>query len=193
MGAVFTALDDKLTSFVRAQHVFFVATAPSGDDGHVNLSPKGYDTFRVLDETTVAYLDLTGSGVETIAHLQQNGRITLMFCAFSGPPTVVRLYGRGEVVLPTEEGFAELAALFDSLPGTRSVIRVRLDRVATSCGYGVPRLDYVGERDTLIKSAEKKGPEGMARYRREKNAESIDGIPGLEEQAPRSTAIASDE
>ena len=180
MGSVFTALDDKLTSFVRAQHLFFVATAPSGDEGHVNLSPKGYDTFRVLDETTVVYLDLTGSGVETIAHLQQNGRITLMFCAFSGPPNIVRLYGRGEVVLPTEEGFAELAALFDSLPGIRSVIRVRLDRVATSCGYGIPRFDYEGDRDTLIKYAEKKGPEGMARYRREKNAESIDGIPGLE-------------
>ena len=180
MGSVFAALDDKLMSFVRAQHLFFVATAPSGDEGHVNLSPKGYDTLRVLDETTVAYLDLTGSGVETIAHLQQNGRITLMFCAFSGPPNIVRLYGRGEVVLPTEEGFAELAALFDSLPGIRSVIRVRLDRVATSCGYGIPRFDYEGDRDTLIKYAEKKGPEGMARYRREKNAESIDGIPGLE-------------
>ncbi|MEO5726109.1 MAG: pyridoxamine 5'-phosphate oxidase family protein [Byssovorax sp.] len=180
MGSVFTALDDKLTSFVRAQHLFFVATAPSGDEGHVNLSPKGYDTFRVLDETTVVYLDLTGSGVETIAHLQQNGRITLMFCAFSGPPNIVRLYGRGEVVLPTEEGFAELAALFDSLPGIRSVIRVRLDRVATSCGYGIPRFDYEGDRDTLIKYAEKKGPEGMARYQREKNARSIDGIPGLE-------------
>ena len=180
MGSVLTALDDKLTAFVREQRLFFVATAPSGSEGHVNLSPKGHDSFRVLDATTVAYLDLTGSGVETIAHLRQNGRITLMFCAFSGPPNIVRLYGRGEVVRHDEAGFAELAALFGELPGARAVIKVHVDRVATSCGYGIPRLEYGDDRDTLLKWAEKKGPEGTSRYRAEKNAESIDKLPGLE-------------
>ncbi len=180
MGSVLTALDDKLTAFIREQRLFFVATAPSGSEGHVNLSPKGHDSFRVLDPTTVAYLDLTGSGVETIAHLRQNGRITLMFCAFSGPPNIVRLHGRGEVIRHDKEGFAELAALFEPLPGARAVIRVRVDRVATSCGYGIPRLVYGDDRDTLRKYAEKKGPEGLERYRREKNSESIDGLPGIE-------------
>jgi hypothetical protein len=180
MGSVYTALDDKLTTFIREQHLFFVATAPSGGDGHVNLSPKGHDSFRVLDATTVAYLDLTGSGVETIAHLRQNGRITLMFCAFSGPPNIVRLYGRGEVIRHDEEGFAELAALFGSMPGARAVIKVHVDRVASSCGYGIPRFEYEEDRDTLFKWAEKKGPEGTSHYRSEKNAKSIDGLPGIE-------------
>ena len=180
MGKLLTALDDTLTAFIREQRMFFVATAPSGSEGHVNLSPKGYDSFRVIDATTVAYLDLTGSGVETIAHLRQNGRITLMFCAFSGPPNIVRLYGRGEVIRHDEEGFAELAALFAPLPGARAVIRVHVDRVATSCGYGIPRLEYGDDRDTLLKYAEKKGPDGLASYRREKNTASIDGLPGIE-------------
>jgi hypothetical protein len=180
MGTVLTALDDKLTSFIREQRLFFVATAPSGSEGHVNLSPKGYDSFRVIDPTTVAYLDLTGSGVETIAHLRQNGRITLMFCAFSGPPNIVRLYGRGEVIRHDEEGFAELAALFAPLPGARAVIRVHVERVATSCGYGIPRLEYGEERDTLLKYAEKKGADGLERYRRENNTASLDGLPGIE-------------
>ena len=180
MGSVLTALDDKLTAFIREQRLFFVATAPSGDEGHVNLSPKGHDSFRVLDATTVAYLDLTGSGAETIAHLRQNGRITMMFCAFSGAPNIVRLYGRGEVIRHDEEGFAELAALFGAMPGARAVIRVHVDRVATSCGYGIPRLEYAEDRDTLFKWAEKKGAEGVSRYRSQKNAESIDGLPGIE-------------
>lgn len=180
MGKLLTAIDDDVTSFIREQRLFFVATAPSGKEGHVNLSPKGHDSFRVIDATTVAYLDLTGSGVETIAHLRQNGRITLMFCAFSGPPNIVRLYGEGEVIRHDEEGFAALAALFPPLPGARAVIRVRVDRVATSCGYGIPRLEYGDDRDTLLKWAEKKGPEGTSSYRAGKNAESIDGLPGLE-------------
>jgi hypothetical protein len=179
MGSVSSALDDTLIRFLRDQHLFFVATAPSGSEGHVNLSPKGYDTFRIIDETTVAYLDLTGSGVETIAHVRQNGRITLMFCAFSGPPKILRLYGRGEVILPGDEGFADLSALFTEQPGVRAVIRVRLERVATSCGYAVPRFEYEGERDTLANWSEKKGLNELELYKREKNAESIDGIPGL--------------
>jgi hypothetical protein len=179
MADVLPALDDDLAGSLAEQHVFFVATAPSGAEGHVNLSPKGHDTLRVLDPTTVAYLDLTGSGVETIAHLRDNGRITLMFCAFSGPPRIVRLYGRGEILLPGEGGFDALAALFPVFTGVRSVIRVRIDRVATSCGYAVPKMAYEGERDTLVKWTDRKGAEGVLRYQREHNAKSIDGLPGV--------------
>ena len=179
MGRTFSELDDELTGFLAEQRLFFVASAPSGDGGHVNVSPKGQDTFRVLDPRTVAYLDLTGSGVETIAHLRDNGRITLMFCAFAGPPRVLRLQGRGEPVFPGDPRFDALASLFPPLPGVRSVIRVALERIATSCGYAVPLMAYDGERDTLSKWAERKGPEGLSRYRLEKNTKSIDGLPGL--------------
>jgi Pyridoxamine 5'-phosphate oxidase len=179
MGRVDDGISDELARFIAAQHVFFVATAPSGDGGHVNVSPKGLDTFTVIAPTTVAYLDLTGSGVETIAHLRENGRITIMFCAFDGKPLIVRLHGRGEV-LPIGEPEADaLMSRFGSYPGARSVIRVRLDRVATSCGYGVPLLQYQGERDQLLKWAQRRGDDGLAEYRAEKNAASIDGLPGL--------------
>jgi hypothetical protein len=181
MGKVHDALDDDLTGFIAAQRVFFVATAPSGDGGHVNLSPKGYDTFRVIDPATVAYLDLTGSGVETIAHLRQNGRITFLFCAFEGPPRLVRLYGAGSVVVPGDPDFAELAARFPEHRSTRAVIRVRLDRVSTSCGYSVPLMAFERERDTLTRWAERKSPDELVEYRAQKNARSIDGITGLGE------------
>jgi predicted pyridoxine 5'-phosphate oxidase superfamily flavin-nucleotide-binding protein len=178
MGRVLDAITDELAAFIAAQRVFFVATAPT-DGGHVNLSPKGLDTFTVLDPNAVAYLDLTGSGVETIAHLRENGRITIMFCAFDGKPNIVRLYGRGEV-LPTAEPEADaLLPRFGSFPGARSVIRVQVDRVSTSCGYGVPQFDYAGERDQLTKWAERRGPDGLVEYREERNAVSIDGLPGL--------------
>lgn len=180
MGKTFETLDDELCRFITAQRVFFVATAPSGDGGHVNLSPKGYDTLRILDPGAVAYLDLTGSGAETIAHINENGRITLMFCAFEGPPRILRLYGRGEVLLPGEAAFAELAGLFPPMQGIRSIVRVRLERAATSCGYAVPRMDFVEERDTLHAWIQRKGPEGIERYQREKNARSIDDLPALE-------------
>ena len=179
MGKVYEVIDERLAAFLTAQHVFFVGTAPAGGDGHVNVSPKGMDCFRILDPITVAYLDLTGSGVETIAHLRDNGRITLLFCAFDGPPKIVRLYGRGEAVLPGDDAFAELAARFPSPPGVRSVIRIHLDRVSDSCGYAVPTYRYVGERDQLLLWAERKGVDGVEAYRRERNARSIDGLPGL--------------
>lgn len=178
MGKLHDALDERLIAFLQAQHLFFVATAPSGPGGHVNLSPKGLDSFRVLDARTVAYLDLTGSGVETIAHLRDNGRITLMFCAFAGPPKIVRLYGRGEVVPAGDPAFAALAAGFPRLPGARAVIRVHLERIADSCGYAVPLYEYGGERRQLIDWAERKGPQELATYRRDKNARSIDDLPG---------------
>jgi hypothetical protein len=180
VGRVLDEITDELAAFLEAQPVFFVATAPA--DGRINLSPKGLDTFAVLDSRTVAYLDLTGSGVETISHLRENGRITLMFCAFAGKPNIVRLYGRGEV-LPVDGPEGEiLADRFPGIAGARSVIRVAVDRVSTSCGYGVPLMEYEGPRARLTEWAESKGPEGLVAYRAEKNAASIDGLPGLAPQ-----------
>jgi hypothetical protein len=179
MGKVFGGLDGGLREFVAAQQMFFVATAPLSAEGHVNLSPKGLDTFRVLGPRRVAYLDLTGSGVETVAHLRENGRITLMFCALAGPPRVLRLYGRGRVVEPGDEEWGRLAGQFREHPGVRSVIVVELDRLADSCGYGVPLFEFAGQRTQLPAWAGRKGAEGLARYRTQKNRESIDGLPGL--------------
>jgi hypothetical protein len=178
MGKAFDHLHDDLAALITKQPVFFVATAPS-EGGHVNVSPKGLDSFRVLGPKTVAYLDLTGSGVETIAHLRQNGRITLMFCTFTGPPSIVRLYGRGEAFAPGEAEFDALAPRFVLRRGARAIVRVALERVSTSCGYAVPLMDFVGERDVLDTWTAKKDDEALDRYRAEKNAVSIDGLPGL--------------
>lgn len=180
MARVHDELDDNLIDWIGRQHMFFVATAPL-DGGHVNLSPKGHDTFRVLDSATVAYLDLTGSGVETIAHLRENGRLTIMFCAFDGPPRILRLYGRGEAIEANHDAFGPLVARFPDLPGVRSVIRLNIERISSSCGYSVPLLAYQGERDTLIDWAERKGPDGIDAYHAEKNMTSIDGLTGLDE------------
>ncbi len=177
MGKVLTTIDDSLRSFLESQRMFFVATAPA--EGHLNLSPKGLDTFRVLDEHTVAYLDFVGSGVETIAHLKENGRIVLLFCAFTGAPKIVRLHGRGEAIFPSDAEYPALRALFPDYAGARAVIRVHCERISDSCGYAVPLYDFRGHRTQLIDWAEKKGPEGLADYQRQKNAESIDGLPGL--------------
>jgi len=179
MSKTYERLNDELIEWIGRQHVFFVATAPSGSEGHVNVSPKGYDSLRVLDPLTVAYLDLTGSGVETISHVRQNGRITLMFCAFEGPPKIVRLQGRGVAVRRDEAGYAELAAHFDPRPGARAVIRLDLDRVSDSCGYSVPFMDYVGERPALEQWAGRKSDAELDDYRRTKNATSIDGLAGI--------------
>jgi hypothetical protein len=181
VGTVHEAIDGRLRAFVEAQPMFFVATAPSGSDGHVNVSPKGIaGSFVVLDEHTVAYLDLTASGAETIAHLRDNGRITLMFCAFEGPPNIVRLYGRGRFVTLYDEGFDELVALFPETRGARAVIVVEVDRVSDSCGYGVPRMTLEGERDLLPQYMERKGVDGQAAYRRLKNRTSIDCMPAFD-------------
>jgi hypothetical protein len=179
MGQVFEGLDDELRGFIAAQQVFFVATAPLAADGHVNLSPKGLDTFRVLGPGQVAYLDLTGSGVETVAHLRENGRITIMFCAFAGPPRILRLYGRGHAIGPGDEDWSRLARLFPEHPGVRSVVLVDLERVADSCGYGVPLFEFADHRKQLAAWAGRMGVEGVARYQRQRNHESIDGLPGL--------------
>lgn len=179
MGKLYTELEERLRSFIAAQRLFFVATAPSGRDGHVNCSPKGLDSLRVLDATTVAYLDYVGSGVETIAHVRENGRIVIMFCAFEGPPRIVRLHGRGEVVEQADDGFPALATMFPDTAGARSIIRIHVRRISDSCGYGVPLYRYEGERTQLKAWAERKGPEGLLQYQRENNLESIDRLPGL--------------
>jgi len=179
MGKVFDGIDEKLAGWIGAQRMFFVATAPRADTGHVNLSPKGLDSFAVLGPLSVAYLDVVGSGAETIAHLRENGRITLMFCAFEGLPRIVRLHGRGEVIEPGDAGFAALAARFPSFPSTRSVIRVALSRIADSCGYGVPLYRYEGQRTQLDAWAESKGPDGLRRYQLDRNRASLDGLPAL--------------
>jgi hypothetical protein len=179
MADRFSSLSPDLAQWWCEQPVFFVATAPSGGEGHVNLSPKGYDTFRVLAPDRVAYLDLTGSGVETIAHLRENGRITLMACAFSGNPRISRIYGRGTVHPLGTEGFDELSPQFPELPGRRAIIDVAVDGATTSCGYAVPLMDLVGDRDRLIEWADKKGDDAIVEYWGNKNAVSIDGLPGI--------------
>jgi hypothetical protein len=180
MGKVLPEIDAKLASWLEAQPVWFTATAPLAADGLVNLSPKGSaGTFAVLGPREVAYLDLTGSGIETIAHLRENGRIVLMFCAFSGRPNIVRLHGRGHVLLPDDARFAELRPRFTDHPGVRAIITVDVTRIADSCGYAVPRMDLVAERDVLDLSNAKQGEEALVGYRARKNARSLDGLPGL--------------
>lgn len=177
MAKVHEKITPEFREWIARQHVFFVASAPLSGDGHVNLSPKGHDCLRVLDERTVAYLDLTGSGNETSAHVAENGRITLMWCAFEGPPQILRLYGRGEVALPGSERWEELSGLFDPMPGARQIIVNHVERVQTSCGFAVPFMDYREERETLIRYAVNKGEDGMREYRAEKNMRSMDGLP----------------
>ena len=177
MGKVYEALTEELQSFIEALHIFFVATAPLSQEGHVNLSPKGHDSLRVLSSNCVAYVDLTGSGNETSAHLHENGRITFMFCAFDGPPQILRLYGTGRTILPDEPEWAEMRAHFTSYPGIRQIIVADITRVYTSCGYTVPFMEYTGERDTWVRWAETKGEEDLVTYRQEKNWYSIDSMP----------------
>jgi hypothetical protein len=181
MAKLHDGIGAALRDFIAAQRVFFVATAPLAGDGHVNVSPRGVPgTFTVLDEHTFAWLDGTGSGSETVAHLRENGRITVMFCAFEGPPNIVRLHGRGRVVPLGDPEYAGLAGRFGELAGARAVIVVDVERVSDSCGWGVPLLEYAGEREILHPAFVKKGVEGSAEYRRQKNALSIDGLPGFD-------------
>jgi hypothetical protein len=179
MGRSFDAIPDHLASWLEQQPIYFVASAPLAGDGHVNVSPKGGDSFRVIDLSSVAYLDYTGSGAETIAHTRENGRLTIMFCSFDAKPNIVRLFGRGRAVLPDDEGFDDLVARFPSNPGTRSVVTLDVAKVTTSCGYSVPVMDLVAHRDTLDAWAERKGLDGIAQYWGQKNQTSIDGLPAL--------------
>lgn len=185
-----TEISDESRHFIESQKMFFVASAPLSAAGHVNLSPKGLDTFCVLGPSRVAYLDYTGSGVETIAHLRENGRLTIMFCAFEGKPRIVRLYGRGRALLvgspeselsePDAMLRADLLKRFNPPALARSIIVLDVDRVSNSCGFGVPLYRFEGERDQLTSWCARKGEAGLAAYQREKNAQSLDGLPGID-------------
>ena len=178
MADLHPEITDRLSDFIAKQPVFFVASAPLSPEGHVNVSPKGLDTFRVLGPDRVAYLDMTGSGNETAAHLAENGRLTIMFCAFQGPPQILRLFGTGRAVLPGTVEWEELIPRFEKIQGARQLIVAQIHRVATSCGYGVPLLAVEPHhRDQLPRWAESKGDAGLTEYRREKNTTSIDGLP----------------
>ncbi len=189
MGRTYERIDERWRDWIARQPMFFVATAPLAADGHVNVSPKGpIGSLRVLDGHTVAYLDVVGSGAETIAHLRENGRIVVMLCAFEGPPRILRLHGRGEVTMPSDERYAELLrrCRFDEPGGAearRAIVVVHVSRIADSCGYGVPLMTYEGERPHYDAWARKKlragGAGALARYREEHNAEAIDGLPAL--------------
>ncbi len=176
MAKLFDCITEELQEFIAAQHLFFVATAPLSSTGHVNLSPKGLESFRILSPHRVGYLDVTGSGNETSAHLQENGRITFMFCAFQATPSILRLYGHGYTVLPNSSDWNSLYSLFPQIAGTRQIIVADIDRVQTSCGFGVPLYEYVGQRDILVNWASKKGEEGIRDYQQQKNSISIDGL-----------------
>ncbi len=179
MGKVYERLDETLIAFIRRQKLFFVATAPLSAEGCVNVSPKGYESLAILDSRTVAYVDLGGSGIETHAHILENGRITLMFCAFEGAANILRLYGRGESCAFDAPGFADKMALFPTFERARGVITVHIDRVADSCGWGVPVFDYKGEREQLRRWVNASPADAWAARRFETNAVSIDGLPGL--------------
>ncbi|MGF1673274.1 MAG: pyridoxamine 5'-phosphate oxidase family protein [Rivularia sp. (in: cyanobacteria)] len=176
MAKVFDSITAELQKFIANQQIFFVATAPIDSTGHVNLSPKGLESFRILSPHKVAYLDLTGSGNETSAHLQENGRITLMFCAFQEPPCILRLYGRGNTILPGNSDWESLSSQFPQIPGTRQIIVADIERVQTSCGMGVPLYEYQEHRQALVNWAEKKGEQGIKEYHKQKNLVSIDGL-----------------
>ena len=180
MATVVDAIDDAIGTFIGAQQMFFVATAPLAGDGHVNLSPRGLDTFRILSAQRVAWLDHVGSGAETIAHVRENGRLTVMFCAFQGPPKIVRLHGHGGVLQPGEKAFAELRPLFGAAAPARAIITLDVDRVSHSCGFGVPLYEYKGQRTQLTDWAERKGEAALRDYQVQKNSRSIDGLPAVD-------------
>jgi hypothetical protein len=179
MGKTYDAIDGTLQAFIEAQRVFFVASAPA-NGGHVNLSPKGLDTLRIIDGRTLAYLDYVGSGAETIAHIKENGRIALMLCAFDGPPKIVRLHGRGDIVEPQDAEYGGLRALFPSSMPARSIIRINIERISDSCGYGVPTYEFRGHRSQLPAWTDRQGVDGLTAYQVKNNSESIDGLPALD-------------
>ncbi|HWN89478.1 MAG TPA: pyridoxamine 5'-phosphate oxidase family protein [Chitinophagaceae bacterium] len=177
MGKEHSQINEEDREFIENQKLFFVCTSPLDENGHINLSPKGFDCFQVLSPGRVGYIDIIGSGNETSAHLLENGRITFMFCAFNGPPKILRLYGKGKTVLPGDDEWEELSKQFTILPATRQIIVADIFNVKSSCGFGVPLYEYTGERDHAFKWAEKKGPDGLEEYKKEKNMVSMDGLP----------------
>jgi hypothetical protein len=193
MGKQYDAIDDSIRVWMEQQRMFFVGTAPLSADSLVNLSPKGHDALRVIDGKTLAYLDFGGSGVETIAHIRENGRIVIMMCAFKGPPKIFRFYGKGEVVTPIDKDFEELAGLF-SIPGVgiRAIIRIHVSRIQDSCGYGVPNYEFLGDRKSSQNWAAKLGTKKVRDYQVEKNLQSLDGIPAISEEEARACIGPSD-
>jgi Pyridoxamine 5'-phosphate oxidase len=179
MGSTHDIIDPEAAAFIRAQRMFFVATAPLAADGHINLSPKGLDSFRIIDDRTVAYLDFVGSGAETIAHVHENGRMTILFCAFEGGPKILRLYGRGGILEPGTPEFDSVRPNFPAGVGARAIVRLAVTRISVSCGFGVPLFEYVGQRTELGEWCERKDPDALREYQRRKNAASIDGLPAL--------------
>lgn len=175
MAKFYSELTPSLQEFIAEQKLFFTASAPT--EGRVNLSPKGIDTFRCIDSKTVAYLDLTGSGNETAAHLHENGRLTIMFCSFTEQPLILRLYGQGKAIRPRHPEWQNFSPLFEAIPGTRQIVVLKVEAAQTSCGFGVPLYEFKQQRETLIDWAEKKGDSGIEQYWHDKNQKSIDGLP----------------
>ena len=180
MAKTFDVISDELKAWVAKQPMFFVASAPLSEEGLVNCSPKGLDSLRILGPKQVAYLDLTGSGAETAAHVRENGRMVIMLCAFEGPPRIVRFYGTARVVFPADEGWDSLSQEFEMFPGVRAIFVLEAERISDSCGYAVPEMQLKGQRDTLIKWSERKGSEGIARYQSDNNTRSLDGLPAVD-------------
>ena len=179
MGKEYTEIDERLQKWIARQHVFFVATAPLSANGLVNCSPKALDSLRILGPNTLAYVDIGGSGVETVAHLKENGRIVIMLCAFDGSPKIFRFYGTGNVVEPHDSRFSELLARFPAQPSARNIIEVAVERIIDSCGYGVPLYEFKKDRDSLANYYGKKTDQEIADFRQDRNAASLDGLPGL--------------
>ncbi len=191
MGKTYEAIDESIQRWIERQHMFFVASAPLAEAGLINCSPKGLDTLRVLDPHTLMYLEYTGSGAETIAHIRENGRLLIMMCAFEGPPRIYRFYGRGEIIPINHPQFHPLTEHFEqNLEGVRSIVRLHVERIADSCGFGVPEYSYRGERSALTRYASDKGDAAMAEYRMNKNLVSLDGLPALTPQ--EASALATD-
>ncbi len=184
MGKEYEEITPEISRWVSEQRMFFVATAPTAATGLLNCSPKGMDTFRMLGPKEVGYADLTGSGVETAAHLGENRRIVFMFCAFDGPPKIVRFHGSAEYCPLGSAGFEQVAGNFSILPGTRGIVRCTVSRISDSCGFSVPRYEFLEERDTLVRWAESKGAAGLRSYREDRNARSIEGLPGFPAHTP---------
>ena len=191
MGMEFAEIDERIRGWIERQKVFFVSTAPIAEDGRVNCSPKGLDSLRVLGSRQIAYADIGGSGIETVAHLKENGRIVIMMCAFDGPPKIFRFYGTGRPVEPHDTDFDRLAEQFPDLPAIRNFVVVEVDCIRDSCGYGVPLYDFKSERESLANWCDAKTNKEMLEYRAENNARSLDGLPGLTTDAAGSTKASS--
>lgn len=179
MGKEYTEISERLQEWIAKQHVFFVSTAPTSAAGLINCSPKGLDCLQVTGPKQLAYVDTGGSGIETVAHLQDNGRITVMLCAFEGPPKIFRFYGKGRAILPQDDGFAALLAQFPEMPAARNIIVIDVERIIDSCGFGVPLYEFREHRDSLDKYFSKQSEDDIWEYRRTRNSESLDGLPGL--------------